>query len=117
MENRDQKQRNPILRFLSSRGVGQVVIIAFVLVGLCLFFNTQNSNFLGKRNIANLLRQIAPYIIIGIGQGYVDHRRHRPVHRLGRRHELHDHRHPDVQRTHPHRRFSLEWPAASRWAS
>lgn len=71
MENRDQKQRNPILRFLSSRGVGQVVIIAFVLVGLCLFFNTQNANFLGKRNIANLLRQIAPYIIIGIGQGYV----------------------------------------------
>ena len=71
MEKTTQKKQNPILKFLGKRGVGQVVIIGVVLLGLCLIFYSQNKNFLGPRNIANLLRQIAPYIIIGIGQGYV----------------------------------------------
>ena len=68
MEN---KKTNPIKKLLSSRGVGQVVTVAIGLVFLCLLFQIKNPNFLGKRNVANLLRQIAPYIIIGIGQGYV----------------------------------------------
>jgi ribose transport system permease protein len=41
------------------------------LVILCAVFNVINPNFLRQRNVANLLRQIAPWIIIGIGQGYV----------------------------------------------
>ena len=68
MEN---KKQNPIKKFLSARGVGQVVTVAIGLVFLCILFQLKNPNFLGKRNIANLLRQIAPYLIIGIGQGYV----------------------------------------------
>ena len=64
-------KQNPIKKFLSARGVGQVVTVAIGLVFLCLLFQIKNPNFLGKRNIANLLRQIAPYLIIGIGQGYV----------------------------------------------
>lgn len=69
MEN--TKKQNPIKKFLSARGVGQVVTVFFGLIVLCAVFYYINPNFLGKRNMANLLRQIAPYIIIGIGQGYV----------------------------------------------
>ena len=65
------KKQNPVKKFLSSRGVGQVLTVLVGLVVLCLIFNINNPNFLGKRNIANLLRQIAPWIIVGIGQGYV----------------------------------------------
>ena len=65
------KKQNPVKKFLSSRGVGQVLTVLVGLVVLCLIFNLNNPNFLGKRNIANLLRQIAPWIIVGIGQGYV----------------------------------------------
>ena len=68
MEN---KKQNPIKKFVSARGVGQVLTVLVGLVILCFIFNLINSNFLGPRNVANLLRQIAPYIIIGIGQGYV----------------------------------------------
>ena len=67
----ETKKQNPIKKFLSARGVGQVVTVFFGLIVLCAIFNFINPNFLGKRNMANLLRQIAPYIIIGIGQGYV----------------------------------------------
>ncbi len=65
------KNQNPVKKFLSSRGVGQVLTVLVGLIVLCLIFNLKNPNFLGKRNIANLLRQIAPWIIVGIGQGYV----------------------------------------------
>lgn len=68
MEN---KKQNGFKKFLSARGVGQVVTVFFGLIVLCAIFNFINPNFLGKRNVSNLLRQIAPYIIIGIGQGYV----------------------------------------------
>ena len=68
MEN---KKQNHIKKLLSARGVGLVVTVFFGLIVLCAIFNFINPNFLGKRNVGNLLRQIAPYIIIGIGQGYV----------------------------------------------
>lgn len=68
MEN---KKQNWFKKLLSARGVGQVVTVFFGLIVLCAIFNIINPNFLGKRNVSNLLRQIAPYIIIGIGQGYV----------------------------------------------
>ena len=67
----DNKKQNPIKKFISQRGVGQVLTVLVGLVILCFIFNMINSNFLGSRNLGNLLRQIAPYIIIGIGQGYV----------------------------------------------
>jgi len=67
----EAKKQNPIKKFISARGVGQVLTVLVGLVILCAVFNIINPNFLGKRNVANLLRQIAPWIIIGIGQGYV----------------------------------------------
>ena len=67
----EAKKQNPVKKFLSGRGVGQVVTVFVGLIVLCAIFNFINPNFLGKRNMSNLLRQVAPYIIIGIGQGYV----------------------------------------------
>lgn len=67
----EEKRQNPIKKFISARGVGQVLTVLVGLVILCAVFNFINPNFLGARNTANLLRQIAPWIIIGIGQGYV----------------------------------------------
>ncbi|MBR2570977.1 MAG: ABC transporter permease [Clostridia bacterium] len=67
----EEKKQNPVKKVLSARGVGQVVTVSIGLVILCVIFNFINPSFLGKRNLPNLLRQIAPWIIIGIGQGYV----------------------------------------------
>ena len=69
MEN--NKKQNPIKKLVSARGVGQVLTVFAGLLILCAVFYWKNPNFLGQRNIANLLRQIAPWIIVGIGQGYV----------------------------------------------
>lgn len=65
------KKRNWFQRLFAVRGMGQVITVFFGLIVLCLVFYLVNPNFLSQRNVANLLRQIAPYLIIGIGQGYV----------------------------------------------
>lgn len=57
--------------FLSIRGIGQVLTVTAGLVILCIVFGFLNDSFYSGRNIANLLRQIAPILIIGIGQAYV----------------------------------------------
>ena len=67
----EEKKQNPIKRALGARGVGQVLTVMVGLVILCFVFYLINPNFLGQRNVANLLRQIAPWIIVGIGQGFV----------------------------------------------
>ncbi|MDR1390328.1 MAG: ABC transporter permease [Treponema sp.] len=60
-----------IKRTFTARGVGQVIVVSGFLIVLLIVFQTLNSNFLGARNIPNLLRQIAPFIIVGIAQSYV----------------------------------------------
>ncbi|ALS25597.1 ribose ABC transporter permease [Paenibacillus sp. 32O-W] len=57
--------------FLGIRGIGQVLTVTAGLVILCIVFGFLNDSFYSGRNIANLLRQIAPILIIGIGQAYV----------------------------------------------
>lgn len=64
-------RKNWFKRLFAIRGMGQVITVFFGLIGLCLVFYFINKNFLSERNVANLLRQIAPYLIISIGQGYV----------------------------------------------
>jgi ribose transport system permease protein len=54
-----------------ARGMGQVVTVTFGLIVLCIVFGIINPAFFSGRNIGNLLRQIAPILIIGIGQSYV----------------------------------------------
>ncbi|NCB34936.1 MAG: ABC transporter permease [Clostridia bacterium] len=65
------KKRNWFQRLFAVRGMGQVITVFFGLIALCAVFYLINPNFLSERNATNLLRQIAPYLIIGIGQGYV----------------------------------------------
>lgn len=66
-----RKRKNFLRSFISAPGVGQVLTVFIGLILMCAVFNFINPNFLGPRNRANLLRQIAPFIIVGIGQGFV----------------------------------------------
>lgn len=67
----DLKQKNALRRFLSIRGMGQVVSVTAALIVMIVVFTLYNPNFMSKRNIMELLRQVAPILIIGIGQSYV----------------------------------------------
>ncbi|HHX62343.1 MAG TPA: ABC transporter permease [Epulopiscium sp.] len=58
-------------KLVATRGMGQVITVTFGLIILCIVFGILNPTFFSSRNVANLLRQIAPIIIIGIGQSYV----------------------------------------------
>jgi ribose/xylose/arabinose/galactoside ABC-type transport system permease subunit len=51
--------------------MGQVLTVTAGLIVLCIAFGFLNPTFTSSKNIANLLRQIAPIILIGIGQSYV----------------------------------------------
>ena len=69
MEN--EKKRNKLKRLLAKRGMGQVITVTIGLVGLIIVFGLLNPIFLSARNISNLLRQIAPTLLTGIGQSFV----------------------------------------------
>ncbi len=71
MSSSSDKKPGVLGRFLSQRGMGQVVTVTVGLIVLCLVFGIINPNFFTYRNTANLLRQIAPTLLIGIGQSYV----------------------------------------------
>ncbi|NCB19819.1 MAG: ABC transporter permease [Bacteroidia bacterium] len=51
--------------------MGQVFTVTFGLIVLCIAFGIINPLFFSQRNISNLLRQIAPIILIGIAQSFV----------------------------------------------
>ncbi len=65
------KYENPFRRMAAIRGMGQVLTVAAGLVVLCAVFGILNPTFFSSRNMNNLLRQIAPILLIGIGQSYV----------------------------------------------
>lgn len=62
---------SPLKRILATRGMGQVLTVTAGLIVLCIVFGIINPNFFSGKNILNLLRQIAPILLIGIGQSYV----------------------------------------------
>ncbi len=66
-----EQRPNAFQRFFAIRGMGQVVTVGVGLVVLCAVFFFINENFLSDRNVGQLLRQIAPYLIVGIGQSFV----------------------------------------------
>ena len=51
--------------------MGQVITVTVGLVILCVVFSFMNPNFLSPMNTSNLLRQIVPFLIVGIGPSYV----------------------------------------------
>ena len=63
--------KNIFRRIISIRGMGQVITVSFGLVVLIIAFGFMNPTFLSGKNIGNLLRQIAPILLIGIGQSYL----------------------------------------------
>ena len=69
--NSSEKAPGVFKRFISQRGMGQVITVAVGLIVLCMVFGFINPNFFTYRNTANLLRQIAPTLLIGVGQSYV----------------------------------------------
>lgn len=58
-------------KFMEIRGMRQVVMVSIGLIVLCFAFALMNPTFYSGRNVGNLLRQIAPILIIGMGQSYV----------------------------------------------
>ena len=71
MEKTENKGVSLKNRILSVTGMGQVLTVTAGLVVLCIVFGIINPTFFSARNLGNLLRQIAPFILIGIGQSYV----------------------------------------------
>jgi ribose transport system permease protein len=63
--------KRPLKRILAIRGIAQVLTVTIGLIILCIVFGIMNPIFFSSRNVANLLRQIAPILLIGIGQSYV----------------------------------------------
>jgi len=61
----------PLKELFAIRGMAQVVTVTFGLVVLCIIFGILNPNFFSGENTLNLLRQIAPILLIGISQSYV----------------------------------------------
>ena len=65
------EKRNPFRKVMAVRGMGQVVTVSVGLIVLCIVFGILNPSFFSNKNVGNLLRQIAPTLIIGIGQSFV----------------------------------------------
>lgn len=70
-ENELYQRKSFLLQALTGRGMGQVWTALLGLILLCVVFSGLNPVFLSSRNVSNLLRQIAPILLIGIGQSYV----------------------------------------------
>ncbi len=58
-------------KFSSIRGLGQVLSVTVALIVMIIIFGVINPRFFSTGNITNLLRQVAPILIIGIGQSCV----------------------------------------------
>lgn len=67
----DVKKKNAFARFLAIRGMGQVVSVTGALIAMWVVFTWINPAFILPKNLTSLLRQVAPILIIGIGQSYV----------------------------------------------
>lgn len=65
------ENQNFLQRLFAIRGMGQVITVGIGLIILCIAFSYLNPYFSSSRNVANLLRQIAPILLIGIAQSYV----------------------------------------------
>ena len=67
----NNKKTNLLKRIMMTRGMGQVITVGSGLIVLCIVFGIINPNFYSSANVTNLLRQIAPILLIGVAQSYV----------------------------------------------
>lgn len=66
-----EKKMNGFRRLMDARGVRSVFTATIGFIALFITFSLLSPSFRSGNNIQNLFRQIAPTLIIGIGQGYV----------------------------------------------
>ena len=62
---------NYFKEILAIRGMGQVISVTAALCVMILVFGIINPSFFSGENTTNLLRQVVPIMIIGIGQSFV----------------------------------------------
>lgn len=66
-----QNTQNPIKKALSGRGIASVLTAFAGVIVLMIIFTFMNKNFASKGNLLSLMRQICPFLLVGIGQAYV----------------------------------------------
>ncbi len=71
MQSNKEEKQNYFKRLLSIRGMGQVVSVTAALIVMSVVFGVINSLFFSGENLTNLLRQVVPILVIGIGQSFV----------------------------------------------
>ncbi len=64
-------KNNYFKEILAIRGMGQVISVTAALCVMTLVFGIINPSFFSGENTTNLLRQVVPIMIIGIGQSFV----------------------------------------------
>lgn len=64
-------KKNAIKDFMAIRGMGQVISVSFALAIMTIIFGLINPSFFSGENTTNLLRQVVPIMIIGMGQSFV----------------------------------------------
>jgi ribose transport system permease protein len=67
----ETNKQSYLRNFLSIRGMGQVISVTVALFIMIVVFGVINPLFFSGDNSVNLLRQVAPILIIGIGQSFV----------------------------------------------
>ncbi len=67
----DKDNKGILKSILSIRGMGQVISVSAALIIMSIIFGVINPAFFSNENTANLLRQVVPILIIGMGQSYV----------------------------------------------
>lgn len=63
--------RKILKSIMATRGMGQVVSVGLALIVMSIVFGILNPSFFSSENSANLLRQVVPIMIIGMGQSFV----------------------------------------------
>ena len=58
-------------KLTAKKGMGQVFTAFGGVIILMLIFTCMNQNFASAHNLTSLLRQICPYLLVGIGQAFV----------------------------------------------
>lgn len=65
-------EKNNVFRsIMAKKGMGQVFTAFGGVIVLMVIFTCMNQNFASPHNLTSLLRQICPYLLVGIGQAFV----------------------------------------------
>ncbi len=71
MQKREYNFNGLLRQTVSIRGMGQVISVSVALIIMTIVFGIINPLFFSKDNMTNLLRQVVPIMIIGMGQSFV----------------------------------------------